>query len=57
MNFYTGVHAFYCGVDLHARSMYLCILDDRGQHLGPLAHQAAMRFYTGQHTYYCGVDL
>jgi hypothetical protein len=33
MNFYTGVHAFYCGVDLHARTMYLCILDDRGQTL------------------------
>lgn len=31
MNFYTGVHPFYCGIDLHARSMYLCILDDRGQ--------------------------
>lgn len=31
MNFYTGIHSFYCGVDLHARSMYLCILDDRGQ--------------------------
>ena len=31
MNFYTGVHPFYCGVDLHASTMYLCILDDRGQ--------------------------
>lgn len=31
MNFYTGQHPFYCGVDLHARTMYLCILDDRGQ--------------------------
>lgn len=31
MNFYTGVHPFYCGIDLHASTMYLCILDDRGQ--------------------------
>src|SRR5262245_28874378 len=26
-------HRFYCGVDLHARSMYLCILDAAGQTL------------------------
>jgi transposase len=31
MNFYTGVHPYYCGVDLHARTMYLCILDEHGQ--------------------------
>jgi hypothetical protein len=23
-------HKFYCGVDLHARTMYLCILDQGG---------------------------
>jgi hypothetical protein len=27
MRFYTSEHRFYCGVDLHARTMYLCILD------------------------------
>ena len=27
MRFYTQAHAFYCGIDLHARWMYLCILD------------------------------
>jgi len=27
MRFYNKVHAFYCGVDLHARTMYLCMLD------------------------------
>ncbi len=27
MRFYTRQHRFYCGVDLHARSMYVCILD------------------------------
>ena len=31
MRFYNQPHRFYCGVDLHARSMYLCILDQAGQ--------------------------
>src|SRR3970282_1057983 len=30
MRFYTGQHRFYCGIDLHARSMFLCILDSQG---------------------------
>ena len=30
MRFYNQPHAFYCGVDLHARSMYLCIVDNGG---------------------------
>lgn len=30
MKFYTQQHDFYCGIDLHARSMYLCILDREG---------------------------
>ena len=30
MRFYNRVHKFYCGVDLHARTMYLCILDHGG---------------------------
>jgi transposase len=30
MRFYNQPHAFYCGVDLHARTMYLCILDHAG---------------------------
>jgi transposase len=33
MRFYQHSHRFYCGVDLHARSMYLCILDAAGQTL------------------------
>jgi hypothetical protein len=24
MRFYTQQHAHYCGIDLHARTMYLC---------------------------------
>src|SRR5436309_432261 len=31
MRFYTQPHRFYCGVDRHARTMYLCILDSAGQ--------------------------
>src|SRR6266478_5933905 len=27
MRFYTSAHRFYCGVDVQARSMCLCILD------------------------------
>jgi transposase len=30
MNFYTQQHQHYCGIDLHARSMYVCILDAAG---------------------------
>ena len=33
MRFYQQPHRFYCGVDLHARTMYLCILDHAGQAL------------------------
>jgi transposase len=31
MRFYTGQHRFYCGVDLHARTMHVCVLDHDGQ--------------------------
>lgn len=27
MTYYTGQHQYYCGVDLHARTMYLCIVN------------------------------
>ena len=30
MNFYTRQHKHYCGIDLHARAMYVCILDQSG---------------------------
>src|SRR5881296_4231080 len=33
MRFYTKQHPFYCGIDLHARTMYLCILDQAGETL------------------------
>ncbi len=31
MKFYTKQHNYYCGIDLHARSMYLCIIDSNNQ--------------------------
>jgi transposase len=31
MRFYTKQHQFYCGIDLHARTMYVCILDQAGE--------------------------
>jgi len=30
MRFYTQQHPHYCGIDLHARTMYLCILNQAG---------------------------
>ena len=31
MRFYTQQHRYYCGIDLHARSIYLCIMDQAGE--------------------------
>ena len=31
MQFYTKQHRYYCGIDLHARSMYVCVLDQAGE--------------------------
>jgi transposase len=31
MRFYNGQHPHWCGIDLHARTMYLCILDAQGR--------------------------
>lgn len=31
MRFYTKTHKHYCGIDLHARKMYLCILNSGGE--------------------------
>src|SRR5262249_15479681 len=30
MRFYNGQHRFYCGVDLHTRTLSLCVLDAAG---------------------------
>jgi transposase len=31
VRFYTKQHKFYCGIDLHARTMYLCVLNQEGE--------------------------
>ncbi len=31
MRFYKGQHRYYCGIDLHARTLYLCVLDSQGE--------------------------
>ena len=31
MIFYTKQHQYYCGIDLHARMMYICIVDQEGK--------------------------
>lgn len=31
MKVYNKQHPYYCGIDLHARTMYVCILDDTGR--------------------------
>ena len=36
MNFYNNMHQYYCGIDLHARLLYVCIIDNTGE---VLAHQ------------------
>jgi transposase len=33
MRFYKQAHQFYCGIDLHARILYLCVFDHAGKKL------------------------
>ena len=30
MRFYTKQHKYYCGIDLHTKNMYICILNQEG---------------------------
>jgi transposase len=41
MRFDTTQHPFYCGIDLHARSMYVCVLSQEGEMLLPRHMKAA----------------
>jgi hypothetical protein len=40
MRFYTNQHPCYCGIDLHARSMYVWIVNRDGELLGHRTMQA-----------------
>ena len=31
MKFYTQQHKYYCGIDLHARKMYICVINQEGE--------------------------
>ena len=31
MRFYNNSHPYYCGIDLHARLLYVCIIDSKGE--------------------------
>lgn len=31
MRFYTKQHKYYCGIDLHAKNLYVCVIDQSGQ--------------------------
>ena len=31
MRFYTKQHKFYCGIDLHTKKMYVCIINNAGE--------------------------
>jgi hypothetical protein len=42
MNFYTQQHKYYCGIDLHAKTMYLCILNQEGG----IVHQRNIRTHS-----------
>jgi transposase len=42
MRFYTQQHPYDCGIDLHARSIYLCILDQNGAIVLPRNLAAAL---------------
>jgi len=30
MRFYTKTHQYYCGIDLHAKTMYVCVMNQNG---------------------------
>jgi len=33
MRFYNGMHQYYCDIDLYAKQMYTCIIDNNGHKL------------------------
>ena len=49
MRFYTQKHPHYCGIDLHARRMYLCILDQQGEVRLASQHERRSRDFLQAH--------
>jgi transposase len=40
MRFYIGQHKYYCGIDLHTRFMFICIIDGEGKIIYHKNHRA-----------------
>jgi len=52
MRFYTNQHPFYCGIDLHARSMYVCIVNHDGEILLVWSKNATALLHKQLRTHY-----
>ena len=56
MRFYNQAHRYYAGVDLHARTLYACILDGDGEVLvhrqAPTTRDAADQVLAGNDQYW-----
>ena len=44
MRFYAKQHRYYCGIDLHARTMYVCVLDQAGKVLRQAFENLTLRW-------------
>ena len=47
MRFYTRQHRHYCGIDLHARTMFVCIVSQAGEVLLRISPKAITCFGEG----------
>jgi len=45
MRFYKAQHQFYTGIDLHARTMYVCVMDHTGWLNYPSTKPGQVQFY------------
>jgi transposase len=43
MNYYAKEHKYYCGIDLHGRTMYICIIDSTGDILHHKNYKSSRR--------------
>jgi hypothetical protein len=41
MRFYTQIHQYVCGIDLHTKTMYLCILNESGDNRLSCQHSSS----------------
>ncbi|MGP5309897.1 hypothetical protein [Vreelandella alkaliphila] len=45
MNFYSSTHRHYCGIDLHARSLYACILNQQWESCNLQGGQGSLQYH------------